>query len=327
MRTAMRQRDGQALRLALVVTIAAMLPGFFGISGLWPVANAYSPPGLPVEYLEVPSAAMGRDIKVQFQGGGTKAAYLLDGGRAREDFSGWDIETAAFQWYYQSGISIVMPVGGQMSFYSDWYNPAKGKDGVWTYKWETFLTSELPRWLTENRGVSDTGNAVVGLSMGGGAALTLAAYHPQQFIYAATLSAYLQPSDMKLEIRMAMADAGGFDPADMWGPDGDPAWTRNDPTLSVGRLVANGTRLWIYCGSGDATELDQNRNGFESFTGGFLEGIALGTNKKFVDAYTAAGGHNAHIDFPKGGLHNWTYWGNQLQAMKSDLLSHLTVGG
>ena len=70
--------------------------------------------------------------------------YLLDGLRAQDDFNGWDINTPAFEWYLDSGLSIVMPVGGQSSFYSDWYQPACGKAGCLTYKWETFLTSELP---------------------------------------------------------------------------------------------------------------------------------------------------------------------------------------
>ena len=67
-------------------------------------AGAFSRPGLPVEYLQVPSASMGRNIMVQFQYGGPHAVYLLDGLRARDDYNGWDIETAAFEWYYQSGI-------------------------------------------------------------------------------------------------------------------------------------------------------------------------------------------------------------------------------
>ena len=90
------------------------------------VAAAYSRDGLPVEYLAVPSPSMGRDIKVQFQGGGPHAVYLLDGLRALDDGSGWDINTSAFDWFYQSGISVVMPVGGQSSFYTDWYQPAEG---------------------------------------------------------------------------------------------------------------------------------------------------------------------------------------------------------
>jgi diacylglycerol O-acyltransferase / trehalose O-mycolyltransferase len=286
-------------------------------------AGAFSRPGLPVEYLQVPSPSMDRDIKVEFQGGGTKAVYLLDGQRAREDWNGWDIETPAFEWYYQSGVSLVMPVGGQSSNYTDWYRPAKGKDATWTYKWETFLTSELPQWLAANRNVSSTGNGIVGLSMAGPAALTLSIYHPQQFIYAATLSAPLHPSANKWQISIAMADAGGFNSEDMWGPGDDPAWARNDPYLHIDKLIADNTRLWIYCGSGDATDLDNSRSGFEKLAGGVIEGQVIGSNKQFADAYTAAGGTNAHIDFPHGGIHNWTYWGQQLQAMKDDLVTHL----
>ena len=157
---------------------AAALPGLIGLAGGSATAGAWSRPGLPVETLMVPSPSMGRDIKVQFQGGGPNAVYLLDGLRAREDFNGWDIETPAFEWYYQSGLSVVMPVGGQSSFYSDWERPACGRAGCQTYMWETFLTQELPQWLAANKGISTSGNAAVGLSMAGNAALILAAYHP-----------------------------------------------------------------------------------------------------------------------------------------------------
>ena len=51
-------------------------------------AWAFSRPGLPVEYLDVPSAAMGRDIRVQFQYEGPHAVYLLDGMRARDSSAG-----------------------------------------------------------------------------------------------------------------------------------------------------------------------------------------------------------------------------------------------
>ena len=166
-------------RLFITAFMAVLLPVFVGFAGGAATANAFSRPGLPVEYLMVPSAGMGRDIKVQFQSGGpnSPAVYLLDGLRAQDDFNGWDINTPAFEWYYQSGLSVVMPVGGQSSFYSDWYKPACGKAGCQTYKWETFLTNELPAYLEANRGVSQNGNAVVGISMAGGTALTLSLIH------------------------------------------------------------------------------------------------------------------------------------------------------
>ena len=214
---------------------------------------------------------MGRNIRVQFQAGSAppqrwpsgrhrgaapqphgadrpeppaerlrKAVYLLDGLRAQDDFNGWDINTAAFEWFFQSGIAVVMPVGGQSSFYTDWYSPSSFNKQTYTYKWETFLTSELPQWLAANRQVSTTGNGVVGLSMAGGAALILSAYHPAQFRYAASLSGFLNPSTlfMKQAIRVAMLDAGGYNVDDMWGPPWDSAWKRNDPVLQVARIVA-----------------------------------------------------------------------------------------
>ncbi len=32
------------------------------------------------------------------------------------------------------------------------------------------------------------------------------------------------------------------------GPGRGPAWQRNDPLLNVGKLIANNTRVWVYCG-------------------------------------------------------------------------------
>ena len=285
-------------------------------------ASAYSRDGLPIETLMVPSAAMGRDIPVKFQGGGARAVYLLDGIRARDDDSGWNIETAAFENYYDSGLSVVMPVGGMSSFYTDWQSPAVGNGQTYNYQWETFLTSELPAYLAANKDVSTSGNAVVGLSMSGSSALTLAAYHPDQFRYAGSLSGFLNLSDgiWPRLVGIAMRDAGGFDATAMWGPGLGPAWTRNDPTVNVAQLVANGTRLWVYCGNGTPSELGGAGTG-----GSLLEKITVDSNRKFQTRYEAAGGRNATFNFPETGTHGWGYWGAQLTAMKGDI--QRTLGG
>src|SRR4029079_9583135 len=177
-----KKRGAWMRRLTVAVAAAAVLPALVSAVGGSATAGAFSRPGLPVEYLMVPSAGMGRDIKVQFQNGGPNApgVYLLDGLRARDDFNGWDIETAAFEWYVDSGLSTIMPVGGQSSFYSDWYSPACGKAGCSTYKWETFLTSELPAYLAANKAVNPNRTAAVGLSMAGSAAPPLAVLYPAQ---------------------------------------------------------------------------------------------------------------------------------------------------
>ena len=136
----------------MVAASVLVLPGLIGFAGGSATAGAFSRPGLPVEYLDVFSQSMNRNIRVQFQGGGPHAVYLLDGLRAQDDYNGWDINTAAFEYYYESGLSTVMPVGGQSSFYTDWYQPSKGNGQNYTYKWETFLTQELPTYLEAAKG-------------------------------------------------------------------------------------------------------------------------------------------------------------------------------
>src|SRR5580658_7465460 len=167
---------GMPRRLVVGTVGAALLSGLIAAVGGAATAGAFSRPGLPVDYLQVPSAGMGRNIKVQFQSGGNNspAVYLLDGLRAQDDYNGWDINTPAFEWYYQSGLSIVMPVGGQSSFYTNWYKPACGKSGCSTYNWETFLTSELPGYLSSQKSVKANGMAAVGISMAGSSSMNLA---------------------------------------------------------------------------------------------------------------------------------------------------------
>jgi diacylglycerol O-acyltransferase / trehalose O-mycolyltransferase len=324
-------------RRRLVVLLAAVLtlPALTYVVDGEPTAAAFSREGLPVEYLDVYSTAMGRNIRVQFQPGaapaatsnssGHKAVYLLDGLRAQDDYSGWDINTPVFEWFYESGISVVMPVGGQSSFYTDWYSPSSFNNQPYTYKWETFLTNELPQWLAANKQISTTGNGVVGLSMSGGAALILSAYHPGQFSYAASLSGFLNPSTtfMKQAIRVAMLDAGGYHVDNMWGPPWDPAWKRNDPVEQAARIAGNGTRLWIYCAPGGATPLDENADPGQAFNASSLESLAIGSNRRFQEKYASVGGRNATFQFPPAGNHAWGYWGAQLQALKPDLIATL----
>jgi diacylglycerol O-acyltransferase/trehalose O-mycolyltransferase len=324
MKFVQKMRAKWVRRIGVAAVAAAALPGLIGFVGQSATASAFSRPGLPVEYLDVPSASMGRSIRIQFQGGGdnSPAVYLLDGLRAQDDYNGWDINTQAFEWYLNSGLSIVMPVGGQSSFYADWYRPACGKAGCVTYKWETFLTSELPQWLHGNRGVRTTNNAAIGLSMAGSASMILSVYHPNQFTYAGSMSGFLNPSEgwWPFLINVSMGDAGGFKANDMWGATEDPnsAWKRNDPMVQIPQIVANGTRIWVYCGNGQPNEL-----GGGDLPATFLEGLTIRTNITFRDNYIAAGGNNGVFNFPDNGTHNWAYWGRELQAMKPDLISHL----
>src|SRR3954470_6633133 len=59
-------RASVVLALVLALPVMAVLGD---VSGLTATASAFSRAGLPVEYLDVYSAAMGRNIRVQYQPG------------------------------------------------------------------------------------------------------------------------------------------------------------------------------------------------------------------------------------------------------------------
>lgn len=85
-------------------------------------------------------------------------------------------------------------------------------------QWETFLSSELPNWLAANKGLSPGGHGIVGVSQGGTAALTMAAFHPDRYRYAGSLSGFLTPSATALNgaITAGMTQYGGVNTQAMW---------------------------------------------------------------------------------------------------------------
>lgn len=311
------------MRRLIYLSAATLLALVGSLTNSSATSSAWSRQGQPIEYLLVPSPSMNRQIKVEYQAGGSRAVYLLDGMLARDDFNGWDIHLPVFDWFAQSGLSVVLPVGGQASFYSNWYRPAVGRSGTSTYKWETFLTEELPAWLAANKGISASGNAVVGASMAGSAALILAANHPQNFVYAASMSGFLNLSagNWPSLVSAAQLGAGGYRSDAMWGPPGDPAWAANDPTVNVPKLVANNTRIWVYTGNGGDSDLGTKLDA------SLLESATRISNKVFQARYKLKGGHNGVFNFPANGTHTWTYWGQQLQAMLPDLQQVLGATG
>ncbi|PRC60808.1 diacylglycerol acyltransferase/mycolyltransferase Ag85A, partial [Mycobacterium sp. ITM-2017-0098] len=81
-----------------------------------------------------------------------------------------------------------------------------------------------------------------------------------------------------------MGDAGGYEANDMWGKTEDPnsAWKRNDPFVNIDKLIANNTRIWVYCGNGKPSEIGGN-----NLPAKFLEGLTIRTNRTFQETYLA----------------------------------------
>ena len=187
-------RGRWARRFTVAALAAVLLPGIIGFAGGSATAGAFSRPGLPVEYLMVPSAIDGP----RHQDSVPEGHGIALGASSRRSSRPRRLQRLGPR---DPGIRVVLSepafrshAGGRPVELLHRLVPAAcGKDGCQTYKWETFLTAELPQWLSAEKGVSTNGNAAVGLSMSGNSAMILAVYHPQMFIYAGSLSALPEP--------------------------------------------------------------------------------------------------------------------------------------
>lgn len=262
------------------------------------------------ESLMVPSAAMGRDIPVAFLAGGPHAVYLLDAFNAAPDVSNWVTAGNAMNTLAGKGISVAAVAGGAYSMYTNWEQDA-------SKQWETFLSSELPDWLAANRGLAPGGHGVVGAAQGGYAAVALAAFHPDRFRYAGSLSGFLTPERTGVDgaISAGLQQGGGVDAWNMWGAPQLGRWKWHSPNQHVALLVNNDTRLWVFSpGSGTASD--------PAAMIGFPD-IAQGTNGDFYSHYRIVGGSNGHFDLRGPGDNGWSSWGPQLAAMAGDLAATL----
>ncbi len=311
--TGTRPKGVRALvRMLVAAVILPLAVAFVGVG----TASADPYTRFAEDWVPAPGGVGQIKVRIWFANNGSnKAVYLLDGLRATDDVSGWEHETNA-AWLADNGINVVMPVGGQSSFYADWYSPSNLNRQPYTYKWESFLTQNLPDHLARY-GISRSSNAVVGLSMGGNAALILAAYHRDQFAFAGSLSGYLNLSapGMREAIRVAMLDAGGYNADAMWGPPWNSAWLRHDPFVAAPKM--RGLSMWISAASGLPGQHDRPNSlvgAFNTSNAMGLEALALAQNRAF-QVRLATLGIDAHFSFPARGTHTWGYWQDELWAM------------
>lgn len=297
------------VKLSRVVVAAVLAAGLWGatasVAPTAPSATAAGP-----EFLMVPSAAMGRDIPVAFQGGGPHVVVLLDAFNAAPDVSNWVKAGNAMGALGGSGLSVAAPAGGAYSMYTNWE-----ADGA--KQWETFLADELPNWLAANKGVAPGGNAIVGASQGGTAAITMAAFHPNRYGYAGSVSGFLNPSDTATNGVISTAiNSGGANIDAMWGAPQLGRWKWRDPNVHVNLLVQNNTRLWVFSplvvACGDPAAM-----------GGGDCSVAQGSNRIFYAHYRSQGGRNGHFDITGGGGNDWGSWAGQLGAMAGDIAATL----
>ncbi|MFC3963885.1 alpha/beta hydrolase-fold protein [Nocardia jiangsuensis] len=312
---------GSRLLAAAAVAVATLLPAATPVGSAQPAAAAGAAAVSKVVWLDdrrvslwIDSPSMGAPTQVQLllardwnarPDATFPVLFMLDGLRATDSESGWTKDAGAESFYADKNVTVVLPVGGQSSFYADWVRPDNGHN----YQWETFLTRELPPIL-EQQWRATNARAIAGLSMGGTAAMFLTGRNPGFAKFAASYSGFLTTTTLGMPqaIQFAMRDAGGFDSNAMWGPPTDPGWQEHDPYLLADKL--SGVSLYVSSGSGAVGphDLVSTIPGISTnYAGTGLEILSRLTTQNFVDKL---GRLNIPVqaNYRASGTHSWPYW-------------------
>jgi S-formylglutathione hydrolase FrmB len=150
----------------------------------------FSTPAIPPNTSSAPSVQGGTHVRVlvpaDYQQSTRRypVVYLLHG--ALDDYTGWTAKLQAEETTAGVPVIAVMPDGGQLGEYSDYYN--QGMFGPPDY--ETYHVQQLIPWIDANFRTIATreGRAIAGVSMGGFGAMSYAARHPDLFVSAAAFS-------------------------------------------------------------------------------------------------------------------------------------------
>ncbi|WP_045823494.1 alpha/beta hydrolase [Williamsia herbipolensis] len=261
-------------------------------------------------------------VQIRASNTSTQGVYLLDGMRARDDRSAWTTDVQAAKVYDgKSDTTLVMPVGGASSFYTDWNGGAGAANTP--IKQETFLTSELPDYLNREFGVAKSGNAIVGLSMSAGPAVTLAEKHPEQFKVVQAMSGYYQTNNplgaLGVFATQTMVSNYTNGIINMWGAPGSAQWQQNDASQNLAKLKENGQVLIVSSGNAFLSPQEMAKmKPQDQISAILLE--ALSAVSTILFQLQAAQAGVSVITIPNYGGHDWDNWNRALQAGKTSVI-------
>jgi S-formylglutathione hydrolase FrmB len=236
--------------------------------------------------------------------------YLLHG--SFDDYSAWTKEGDAEQLTRRLGLIVVMPDGGSVGNYVNWYN-----DGAFGLpEWETYHIDQLLPWVDAHYRTTGTrsGRAIAGLSMGGGGAMKYAAAHPDLFAAALSFSGAVNIDD-PLEVPVTQASGvadGDHSPEAIYGfhQTDEVRWRNNDPTDLAENLA--GLRLSVLSGNGQPG--GPNGNAFD-----LVEYAVHRQADTFHNRLLALGIPHVWDDYGPGG-HQWYYWQRDLRQTLPGLM-------
>ncbi len=265
--------------------------------------------------LTIDSPALGRRARVRLllprrfaaePGRRWPLLWLLHG--CCDTYQSWTRSTDVEDLTGLDSVLVVMPEGGQVGFYSDWYNGGRGGPP----RWETFHLTEL-RQLLERDWRAGNRRVVAGVSMGGLGAMAYAARHPGMFQAAASYSGILDTGDQAGPIpgpRLIenLLRAFGEDSRGLWGDRQRQArvWAAHNPYDLAARL--RGVVLFASVGNGQPGPLDTEAPTQQARQ---IEQALQPENLAFVGRLRQLG-IPVEVDAYGPGTHNWPYWQREL---------------
>ncbi|MBB1041179.1 MULTISPECIES: alpha/beta hydrolase family protein [unclassified Dietzia] len=260
------------------------------------------------QYWIVASESMQREITVEVvpsRGeGAAPVLYMLDGVGAPVSSTGWNHQGQIADRLADEDVHVVNPAGAFASYYTDWEQP---DPVLGNNKWETFLTEELPGVVAEQLETSGR-NGIGGISMGGQAAMHLAATHPGLYDAVMSFSGYYSTMDALgyQTVRLSVETRGG-QVDNMWGPHRSGRWAEND-TISHPEGL-RGKAVYFSSGSGEIGPEDLQEYGGGADVQNLLIGLVLEKGvREGTEAFERAldrANVDHRVDYSDTGLHNW----------------------
>ncbi|MBE7161494.1 MAG: mycolyltransferase [Williamsia herbipolensis] len=308
-------RRAPSVRAALSTLVVALVAAFGLVTVGTGTANAWGPRPAPtfksatINGYGMPSPVIRTWASTTTNPAQAPTIIFLDGLRATNDVNGWEKETNV-PFLSQRGYNVVMPVGGQSSFYADWNAPSPSAGQTRPYRWNSVLTGSLPAYL-DSLGFSRN-RTLVGLSMSAAPAIMLTTTRPDLYTRAVSMSGFPHPTapGMQTMLRAAAFDSGRYDLNNMWGIFPNLKAFQNDPWLNLPAMA--GRHLWVYAAAGIWNGPPTNIATFGTgLSGSALEVVSQEQSQTFALAARAAGA-NVRSSFWPVGIHAWQFWQDEI---------------
>ena len=150
------------------------------------------------------------------------------------------MQWGAAEQFADQNVNLIIPTGGQGSMWSDWNAP---DPVLGISKWETFITRDLPR-IAEPRLSANTNRAIGGISMGAGAAVTIATRHPGLYNGVFGVSGCYSTDALGQILTRYTVESRGATLTNMWGEPGNEQWAAHDALLNAENLRGKACLLY-----------------------------------------------------------------------------------